>query len=357
MAVINLKHSYAKTIEKRFAHDSVTESCFSKELDVEFHGVKSVTVSHNGVAPVNDYVRSGDNRFGTVNELDDYEQEFVMTQDKSSTWSIDKGNQAEQYNQKQAGQTLKEQMRQVYTPMIDKYRIQRWADGAGKVIGLTAAPTKSNIIEKMLDMDLAMDDVGVPEEGRFFYIPTTYYKYFLRSDEFQKADALLIKALGKKTVGTLFGKVAVKCVPPSWMPEDVYLMEVYKGAAISPVKLQTLRILTEQRGIDGDVVEMRFIYDAFVRGTKAEGISLSVASSKAVAAPTVTFSSNVATMASTTSGATIVYTTDGGDPRYSKHALVYNAESKPTIAAGATVRAAAKKTGMFQSSVTEATNS
>ena len=86
MAVINLKHNYAKGIETRFAHDSVTEACFSKELDVEFHGAQSVSVSHNGLAPVNDYVRSGDNRFGTVNELDDYEQAFVMTQDKSSTW-------------------------------------------------------------------------------------------------------------------------------------------------------------------------------------------------------------------------------------------------------------------------------
>ena len=62
-------------------------------------------------------------------------------------------------------------------------------------------------------------------------------------------------------------------------------------------------------------------------------------------------------MASTTSGATIVYTTDGGDPRYSKHALVYSADSKPTVAAGATVRAAAKKNGMFQSGVAEAKNS
>lgn len=357
MAVINLKHNYAKGIETRFAHDSVTEACFSKELDVEFHGVKSVTVSHNGLAPVNDYIRSGDNRFGTVNELDDYEQEFVMTQDKSSTWSIDEGNQKEQYNQKQAGQTLKEQWRQVYTPMIDKYRIQKWADGAGVVEEMTAAPTKSNIIETMLGMDIAMDDAGVPEEGRFFYVPSTYYKLFLLSDEFQKADALLIKALGKKTVGTLFGKVAVKCVPPSWMPTGVYLMEVYKGAAISPVKLQKLRVLTEQRGIDGDVVEMRVIYDAFVRGTKAEGISLKVKSGTAVATPTITFASNVATMASTTSGATIVYTIDGGDPRYSKHTLTYNSEAKPTIGAGVTVRAAAMKDGMFQSGVVEAKNS
>lgn len=357
MAVINLKHAYAKAIETRFSHDSVTESCFSKDLDVEFHGVKSVTVSSNGLAPVNDYVRSGDNRFGAVNELDDYEQEFVMTQDKSSTWSIDEGNQKEQYNQKQAGQTLKTQWREVYTPMIDKYRIKKWAEGAGVVTALSAAPTKSTIISTMLDMDIAMDDAGVPEEGRFFYVPSTYYKLFLLSDEFQKADALLIKALGKKTVGTLFGKVAVKCVPPSWMPSDVYLMEVYKGAAIAPVKLQKLRILTEQRGIDGDVVEMRVIHDAFVRGTKADGISISVKSDAAVAAPTVTFASNVATMASTTTGATIIYTTDGSDPRYSKHVLTYDSTSKPTIAAGAKVRAAAKKSGMYTSSVAEATNS
>lgn len=357
MAVINLKHAYAKGIEQRFAHDSVTEACFSKDLDVEFHGVKSVTVSSNGLAPINDYTRDGVNRFGEVHELDDYEQEFIMTQDKSSTWSIDEGNQKEQYNQKQAGQTLKAQWREMFTPMIDKYRIKRWAEGAGAVTALSAAPTKSNIIETMLDMDIAMDDAAVPEEGRFFYVPSTYYKMFLLSDEFQKADALLIKALGKKTVGTLFGKVTVKCVPPSWMPDGVYLMEVYRGAAIAPVKLQKLRVLTEQRGIDGDVVEMRVIHDAFVRGTRAAGIALAVAKASAVAAPTISIESNVATLASTTSGATILYTTDGSDPRYSKHALTYNASSKPTLEAGQTIRAAAKKDGMYQSGVTEDTNS
>lgn len=356
MAVINLKHAYAKSIETRFSRDSVTEACFSKDLDVEFHGVKSVTVSSNGLAPVNDYVRSGDNRFGAVNELDDYEQEFVMTQDKSSTWSIDEGNQKEQYNQKQAGQTLKTQWREVYTPMIDKYRIARWAEGAGAVVALSAAPTKSTIIEKMLDMDIAMDDAAVPEEGRFFYVPSNYYKLFLLSDEFQKADAMLIKALGRKTVGTLFGKVTVKCVPPSWMPDGVYLMEVYKGAAIAPVKLQKLRILTEQRGIDGDVVEMRVIHDAFVRGTRAAGISIAVKSDKAVATPTIAIASSVATLTCDTSGATILYTTDGSDPRYSKHAETYNGSSKPTLASGATIRVAAKKDGMFQSAVAEDTN-
>lgn len=356
MAVINLKSAYAKAIEKRFTHDSVTESCYSKDLDVQFHGVKSVTVSSNGLAPIVDYTRSGENRFGTVNELSDYEQEFVMTQDKAATWSIDAGNQAEQYNQKQAGDTLKAQWREKFTPMIDKYRIEKWAEGAGSVTALAAAPTKSTIIEKMLDMDIAMDDAGVPEEGRFFYVPSNLYKLFLLSDEFQKADALLIKALGKKTVGTLFGKVTVKCIPPSWMPEGVYLMEVYKGAAIAPVKLKHLRVLTETRGIDGAVVEMRVIYDAFVRGTRGIGISLAVKSDSAVATPTIAIASNVATLTGATSGATIVYTTDGSDPRYSKHAEVYSDSSKPTLEAGQTIRAAAKKKGMYQSGVAEKTN-
>lgn len=354
MAVINLAKKYAKGVEERFYHDSITEASFSKELDMEFHGVKSVTVYDVGTAPINDYQRSGSNRYGSPEELDDHIQEFVMTQDKSSTWTIDKGNQKEQFNIKQAAQTLKRQLRERYTPAIDKYRIQKWADGAGIVMGVNE-PTKNSIVGLMLDANTAMDDAAVPESGRMFYVPAKYFKALLLSDEFTKADALLLKSLGKGTVGELFG-VPVKKIPSSYLPDGVYFLEIFKGAAISPVKLQEHKIHTDPPGISGDLVEMRLIYDAFVRGTKADGILAAVDASKAVATPTITFSANVATIATTTGGATIKYTTDGSDPRYSASANVYDSGAKPTVAAGATVKAAAMLSGSYQSGVASADN-
>ena len=71
------------------------------------------------------------------------------------------------------------------------------------------------------------------------------------------------------------------------------------------------------------------------------------------AAPTITLSSGNATLASTTSGAVMLYTTDGSDPRYSKDAKTYTAAFP--AAAGTRIRAVATKDGMFSSDLTEKT--
>ena len=167
MAVINLALKYAEKAIERFYHESITDAAFDKSRDSEFVGVKTVRIYDIGTAPVNDYQRSGTSRYGSVDELSDSVQELQMTQDKSSTWSIDKGNQKEQFNVKQAGETLQRQLREKYTPMIDKYRMQKWADGAGIAKALTAAPTKSTIVSAMLDAAAAspVGGGGAPVSG------------------------------------------------------------------------------------------------------------------------------------------------------------------------------------------------
>lgn len=357
MAIINLAEKYSEKVQERFSQESLTDASFSKALDMEFIGAKSVKVYDIGTAAVNDYSRTGASRYGSPEDLDDHIQEFTMSQDKSSTWTIDKGNQKEQLNVKQAGQTLQRQLREQYTPMIDRYRFARWADGAGTVQSSANAPTKSTIVSLMLDLNAAFDNAGVPESGRMFYVPITYYKALLLSDEFTKADPVLVKALGKGVVGELFG-VPVKKVPTGYLPSGVYFMEIFKGSAISPVKLKDYRINNAPQGISGDLVEMRVMYDAFVIGSRAAGVGLCCAAASAVAAPTVSWSSHVATISCSTASASVYYTDDGSDPRYSDSAKLYDSSAKPTYTAGGTVlRTAAKKSGMFQSAVTVSTDS
>ena len=75
--MINLAAKYSKKVQERFYQESLTQSSFSKDLDMEFTGVKSVKVSEIGVVPMNDYTRSGANRYGTPQELQDSIQEFI----------------------------------------------------------------------------------------------------------------------------------------------------------------------------------------------------------------------------------------------------------------------------------------
>ena len=66
---INLAEKYSSQVQERFYHDSITQGAFSKNLDMEFTGVKTVKVYDVAVAPLNDYTRSGSNRYGTPQEL------------------------------------------------------------------------------------------------------------------------------------------------------------------------------------------------------------------------------------------------------------------------------------------------
>lgn len=277
-----------------------------------------------------------------------------MTQDKASTWTIDKGNAKEQFNIKTAASTLKRQMNERFTPMIDKYRFAVWAENAGHAHG-HASLSKSNIIEAIMDMTAHMDDKLVPTEGRTLYIRNDLYKLLKLSDEFIKLEDLGKKSVAKGVVGEIDG-MPVKKVPTSYFPANLSMMIIKKDSAISPVKLNDYKIHKDPPGISGDLVEMRMIYDAFVKGTKVDGICVATPSANVVATPTISVSSGTATLASTTSGATIMYTTDGSDPRYSTTAKAYDSGAKPTgLVSGDVVKAVATKAGMFRSDVAEAT--
>lgn len=346
---INLATKYASAAQERFYKDSVTQDSFSKDIDMEFTGVRTVRVYDIDTAPLNDYTRSGANRYGEPQELTDNLQEFIMTQDKSFTYTIDKGNAKEQFNVKQAGTSLKRQMREVVTPYIDRYRLKKWAEGAGIVVGLASAPDKATIGSAIMDGTVAMDDALAPSEGRTLYVSSAMYKLLKLCDEFTNSDGLTTKAVGKGVVGEFDGMV-VKKVPSSYMPYGAYFMIIMKGAAISPMKLNDYKIHTDPQGISGDLVEGRIMFDAFVKGTKANGIYVAVPNNQTSAAVTVSIASHEATI---TGSGTIKYTTDGSDPRYSVSAKVYDSMSKPSTVKGDKVRAYQVETGKLASPVAE----
>lgn len=348
--MINLATKYSKKVQERFYQESLTQSSFSKDLDMEFTGVKSVKVSEIGVVPMNDYTRSGANRYGTPQELQDSIQEFIMTKDRAFTFTIDKGNDMEQQYIKKAGKACARQLKEVVTPEIDKYRFDIWAKNAGQGAAVTA-PTKSTVYGLIVDAMAALDNKFVPKAGRTLYVGTTTYKALLQSSEFLNLEKLGTKLVSKGQIGEVLG-MPVVYVPDTYLPTDVYFMIILKDAAISPVKLHEYNIHKDPPGISGHLAEGRFIYDAFVRGTKMDGIYVAIATGKKVADPTINVSSSTATLATETSGATIYYTTDGSDPRYSDSRKSGTSAAMPT---GGKLRCVAMKPGFVMSGVVEKT--
>lgn len=165
-------------------------------------------------------------------------------------------------------------------------------------------------------------------------------------------DKLGAKSVGNGVVGELDGMKIVR-VPDVYFPAGVNFFIKYKNATVDPMKLKTLRVHKNPMGIDGDVAECRFMHDAFVIGTKVNGLYVDVATANVQATPTIAKSSSTWTI--TSSGATAIkYTTDGTDPKTSSTAQTYS-EALSGLASGTVIKAYATKTGALNSGVAEFT--
>lgn len=265
---INLADKYSQKVAERFSLESVTDAFAGK--DFEFTGVQSIKVYSVDTVPLTDYTRSGTNRFGTLNDLGDTVQEMTITKDRAFTFCIDQGDAKQQFNIKQASKSLKRQIDEVVTPEIDTYRLGVWAKGAGlkQTVG---AISKTNVLEKVFTASKDMNNLLVPKNNRVLFMKESIFFFCKLADQIVGIDKLGEAAVVNGSVGRL-DKMQVVPVPDSYFPAGVSFIIKYKNASVDPIQLKTYRILKDQQGIDGDVVEGRVIYDSFVVDSRKNGI-------------------------------------------------------------------------------------
>lgn len=346
--MINLATKYSEKIAEKFIKTSYLQG--NTSTDFTWDGAKSIVIYTPQTVGLNDYVRSGSNRFGSPIEMQDEIQTLTLTQDKGFSITIDNGNNSDQMMVKNAGKMLNRQLSEQVVPYMDKYAFDAFCKNGGCIAGISTAPTKSTIVEMIFDGAAELDINLVPDENRVLYLPTKYYNMLRLSPEFVGVDHLAESALARGIVGKVADMTCVK-VPDTYLPENVYFLITHKSSVIVPNKLKTARILKQVAGIDGSVLEGRNYFDAFVLGAKACGIYVAVDADYVLAKPTVSVSSLVATVTAPTS-ATCKYTTDGSDPRYSSTAVIYT--SAVTLGTDETIRVYAFKDGMYNSEVVEA---
>ena len=277
---INLAEKYSQKVQERFSVGSKTDRYCGH--DYEFTGVKTIKIYMVDTVANTDYKREGTTRFGTLTELGDTTQEMSLAMDRAFTFSIDAGNASEQFNIKQANKCLKRQIDEVITPEIDTYRFQKWMSGNGLSSGKAVLSskdgvlTKTNIVEKIFTANATMSDKKVPTTGRVLFIPElTFLKFKLADVVMGGADTLTAENIRRGYRGTIDG-VDVVTVPSSIFPTTANFILKYKGATVDVMKLKNYRVHKNPMGVDGDVVEGRFIYDSFVLDTKADGIYVSL---------------------------------------------------------------------------------
>ncbi len=315
---INLASKYSDKIASMYTLGSLVADKTSKEWD--FSGVKSVKIYTPQTVEPTDYLRNGSNRYGTPVEMGDIVQELSMSQDKSFSLVIDKGNNTEQALVKNAGKMLKLQTNERMVPLVDKYALKRFAKLAGTSAYITK-PTKSTIIAAVGDAGAVLDDSCVPSGERYLYMTSEMYNLIRQSNEFLGIDNLGEKALAKGIAGEVFGMKIVK-VPKSYMPGGVYFIVTHKNAVVLPYKIRDAKVHADPPGISGALLEGRSNFDAFVVGARCMGVYAAIDSSKKVDAPTIANSSGSVTI---TGSGDVYYTTDGSDPRYSTQKVKYTA--------------------------------
>lgn len=265
---INFAQKYASTIDERFKLGAVTTPAVN--MDYDFTGVKTVKVYSIPTVSLGDYERSGVSRYGTPTELQDSVQEMTVSRDRSFTFTIDRGNDAEQMGAKNAGLALQRELDEVVIPEIDIYRLGKICTGAGHVSAVTPI-TSSNAYEAFLDATNVLAENKVNINGMVAYISPAYYKCIKLDASFIKNSEMGQNMLLKGQIGCVDG-ISLILVPSSYLPSGVGFVLTHPVATCSPVKLSEYKIHDNPPGINGWLVEGRVNYDAFVLDNKKNAI-------------------------------------------------------------------------------------
>ncbi len=333
---IYLHDKFAPKVAEVFVRESFADGRLNDQYS--FSGAKTVKISTIVTVPLNDYNRQGLNRYGSPEEIQDTVQELTMSQDKSFTMTIDKGNNLDQNGTKGAAKVLALEIKERVVPEKDKYTFSRLASMAGSIVGNATPLSKSNICERISEGTHVLDDAEVPESGRTLFVTPAVYKLLRLSDEFIKNEALGRKALAKGQVGEYDNMPVVKVIS-SRFPKNVNFMIVHKSAATAPSKIADTKIHTDPPGLSGNLLEGRFYYDCFVIGAKANGIYVEVDTSSGNGSVLTAPSLTAAGAVTVPSGSTVKYTLDGSDPRYSASSIQITASTSGLGQAGDVLKA------------------
>lgn len=267
---VNLAEKYAAKVDERFKLKSLTEAFVNH--DYTWEGVKTLHVYSIPTVALNDYDRTASaNRYGTPAELQDTDKDYTLTQDKGFTFIIDKGNNVDQMNVKGAGKALQREIDEVIVPTKDAYRLGVIAAGA-VAAGNTAtgAINTSNAYAKFLDGQKALDNNKVPTAGRVAAIGATFYSMIKQDSTFIKSGDMSQKMLVNGQVGEIDGVKLIR-VPDSYLPANCAFIITHPSVTVAADKLAEYKVHDNPPGINGNLVEGRVYYDAFVLDAKKDG--------------------------------------------------------------------------------------
>jgi hypothetical protein len=272
----NYAASHLKVLDERFFLESKTDVIVNKGIRLDFNGKNSVTIYNVDTVAETDYTRTGANRFGALVELGTGTQTFTLSQDKSFTFTVDRGNLEDSMMAQEVAKAVKRQVREVSVPATDVYRLSvlsSYAITNSKGVIAGTAVAYNTIFSLILAQQAAMSELSVPEEGRVLFITPTNLNLLKRDPEFMRSCDTTQKDLKRGIFGEVDGLTIVVC-PSTYFVTKFEFMIVKDDLLVSPTKFNSVRVLDEVQGIDGWVAEGRRYYDAFLPTQKIAGLRI-----------------------------------------------------------------------------------
>lgn len=262
-ASTNYADKYADQLEQAFLRSSVIAGKVNTEY--EFTGVKTIHIYSAVTQPLTNYTRSGVWRYGDPQELLTDVQDLVLSQDKSFSMTIDKGNYKDANLVLRTGRVVKQQIGEQVTPFFDKYALNKWATDAAVLT--SASPTKANVVDMFVDARKNFVNNNIPmTDSCYAYIPATTYAFLLQNPEFISVEKLGEKHLSNGVVGKVANWTLVE-VPDSYLPNGVFALFTHKSKVLAPSKIAELKTYNDVPGLSGSLIEGRYYGDAFVMKT------------------------------------------------------------------------------------------
>ena len=264
---------FAPYVDEQFSTESKTSLLTNQ--DFNWTGANTVKVYKIGTGSMNDYGRSGPSggnwsRYGAVESLDATTESFTLRKDRSFTFAIDTMDTDETVQQLEAASALARQQREVVIPEVDTYVYGEIAAGAGTKVEIPSVDN-STIYTEILKGSNVLDNNQVPEENRQLIVtPDTLLLMKQCKDIVMETDIgndLRIKGV----VSNLDGMNVIK-VPASRLPKNCAFMIAHPCATVAPTKLASYNTHINPPGINGQLVEGRIVYDAFVLENKKMAI-------------------------------------------------------------------------------------
>lgn len=274
---IDLVTQYQGLVDEKFAQES--KRSLVTNQDFSWSGARTIKLYKISTAAMNDYARNGSwNRYGQIEDLNATTEEMTLRKDRSFTFVVDKMDKDETNLALEAGSALERQLREVVIPEVDTYTYGMMCENAGHK-PTAIALTQDNIYDQIIISSKALDDALVPEEGRVLVVtPATYYLMKKSKDIIMETDIGADMKL-KGVISNLDGCSVVK-IAAARLPEDFGFLMCHRVATAAPLKLEDYTVHENPLGYNGNVVEGRIYYDAFVLENKAKAIYYQAVSAK-----------------------------------------------------------------------------